>query len=462
MSFEGMTVVVVGMGKSGTAAVRLLLRRGAIVRGYDESPTATSPTTHPNFTLHRGPLSDDFFAGADAVVVSPGVPLAKPELARARAAGVPVYGEIELGFRTMPRGAGPILAVTGTNGKSTTTALLGELVRQQNLRAFVGGNLGVPLTLAYEDPGEPAYQVHVVELSSFQLEGIVQARFDGAAILNLTPDHLDRYASATDYGAAKARIFENQRPGGFAVVNADDPAVLALAKQAKVPVYGFTRDVTRRAVAGLAGLAVGSGQAFGFNFGGKERFEVTSRALRGAHNLENAMAAALMAHLSGVSSEAIRRGLAEFPGLAHRLESVRVLGGVEWINDSKATNVDSSLVALKALAGRVWLIAGGKGKGAPYAPLVEAARGKVLGVLTIGQDAPLLAEAFRPAFEVLDCGTLETAVVNARTLAKRGDTVLFSPACASYDQFQNFEHRGDTFKSLVRALVTEASVSDDR
>lgn len=458
MSFHGKTVVVIGMGKSGTAAVRLLLERGATVRGFDESPQASAPSSDPKFTLDLGPLPPGFFRGAAAVVVSPGVPLTKVELSAAREAGVPVYGEIELAWRTLPKGAGPILGVTGTNGKSTTTALLGELMRQQGLRTFVGGNLGVPFTLAYEDPATAPYEMHVIELSSFQLEGIIDAKLDGAAILNLTPDHLDRYPSLEAYGAAKARIFLNQPPGGFAVVNVDDSFVRGLSQLAKVPVYGFTHHAGRPSP-GVTGLAVGRDDSFSFVSQGLPEFTVTSRALRGAHNLENAMAASLMAHLAGASAEAIQRGLDRFPGLAHRLESVRELDGVEWINDSKATNVDSSLVALEALPGRIWLIAGGKGKGAPYTPLVEAARGKVLGVLAIGKDAPLLAEAFRSVCDVVPCGTLEVAVATARRAAKRGDTVLLSPACASYDQFQHFEHRGDVFKALVRALSSTELVS---
>jgi UDP-N-acetylmuramoylalanine--D-glutamate ligase len=199
-------------------------------------------------------------------------------------------------------------------------------------------------------------------------------------------------------------------------------------------------------------MAVGSGEKFAFTFGTPASFSVTNRALRGAHNLQNAMAAGLMARLAGIPDAAIQRGLESFPGLAHRLEFVRERNGVEWINDSKATNVDSSLVAMKALRGDVWLIAGGKGKGAPYQPLVDAARGKLKGVLTIGKDAPLIAAAFAGVCPVHDCGTIERAVAQAAEISTRGDTVLLSPACASYDQFQNFEHRGDVFKSLARAL----------
>ena len=446
---SGQTFIVIGLGKSGIGAAKLLLRRGARVIALDENASATSPLNDPRFELKAGPFPPEFWKGATAVVVSPGVPLSK--VADAKAAGVPVYGEIELAWRNMPDDAGPLLGITGTNGKSTTTALLGELVKQHVPRTFVGGNLGTAFTLAYESPAEPAYDMHVIELSSFQLEGVVNARFKIAAILNLTADHIDRYPNHEAYGQAKARIFEGQLHGDLAVVNADDVDVMRLSKQARVPVYGFTLD-GRRTNPGFAGMVVGSTEKFIFTFGKPTAFTVTNRALRGTHNLQNAMAAALMARLAGIPDAAIQRGLDSFPGLPHRLEFVRERGGVEWINDSKATNVDSSLVAMKALKGDVWLIAGGKGKGAPYAPLVDAARGKLKGVLTIGADAPAIAAAFAGVCPIHDCGTIEKAISQAAEISTRGDTVLLSPACASYDQFKNFEHRGDVFKSLVNAL----------
>lgn len=461
--FPGRKFVVIGMGKSGTAAAKLLLERGANVLGIDENPNAApldwkpraSTPGEPNFTLHAGQgFPDAYWKGADAVIVSPGVPLSKPEVQRAVDAGVPVYGEIELAYRTMPRGAGPLLGITGTNGKSTTTALLGELVKHHLPNTFVGGNLGTAFTLAYQDPATKPFDMHVIELSSFQLEGIIDARFKGAAILNLTADHIDRYPSHQAYGLAKARIFDTQLNGDFAIVNADDDDVLVLSRLAKVPVYGFTTDA-RRTNPGFTGLAVGSDDKFTFTFGASVRFTLQNRALRGRHNLQNAMAAALMARLAGIPDAAIQKGLDSFPGLPHRLEFVRERRGVEWINDSKATNVDSTLVALKAFKGNVWVIAGGKGKGAPYDPLVDAAKGKVKGVLTIGKDAPAIAAAFRPLCPVHDCETIEAAVAKAAEISTRGDTVLLSPACASYDQFNNFEHRGDVFKTLVRALSDE-------
>jgi UDP-N-acetylmuramoylalanine--D-glutamate ligase len=449
-TLQGRHFVVIGLGKSGLGAASLLLNRGAQVTAFDENEQATAPFKTERFTLKKGPLPQRFWQGAEAVVVSPGVPLSKPALVAAKNAGATLYGEIELAWRFRPEGAGPMLGITGTNGKSTTTALLGELMKRHVPNTFVGGNLGTALTRAYEDSAQAPYAMHVVELSSFQLEGIVDASFQGAAILNLTPDHLDRYPSHEAYGEAKARIFTNQPGKGFAVVNADDQHVVKLARGTKAPLYSFTTDAMRTN-AGFSGQAIGGGSKFILTVGAKPVFHLRNRSLRGKHNLENAMAAVMMAHLSGVPASTIQEGLDAFPGLPHRMEFVRELDGVEWLNDSKATNVDSSLVALKALPGRVWLIAGGKGKGAPYAPLVEAAKDKVLGVLTIGADAPAIADAFK-AFTVEACGTIDVAVTKARQLAKAGDIVLLSPACASYDQFNHFEHRGDTFKTLVRSL----------
>ncbi len=451
MAFSAKQVAVVGLGKSGKGAIELLLKRQVKVTAFDENPQSPDAAAlrEKGVEVKLGALAPDFWKGFDLVVVSPGVPLAKPELLAAAAAGAPLVGEVELAWRCLPEGAGPVLGVTGTNGKSTTTALLGELVKQTGKKTFVGGNLGLAFTHACAE----RYDAHVVELSSFQLEGATTLACLGAAILNLTPDHLDRYESHQAYGEAKARIFAAQPKNGFAVVNADDRDVVRLAKRSHVPVYGFTCDPAKTNE-GFAGVATGAAGAFVLLGGGfkGERYAVKNAALRGDHNLQNAMAATLMARLFGATREQVQAGLDAFPGLAHRLERVRELDGVEWINDSKATNVDSSLVALKALKGGIWLIAGGKGKGAPYQPLVDAARGKLNGVLTIGKDAPNIEAAFQASSKIYPCGTLDAAIAKARALAKAGDTVLLSPACASYDQFDNFEHRGDTFKRLVRSL----------
>ncbi|MFY2560831.1 UDP-N-acetylmuramoyl-L-alanine--D-glutamate ligase [Corallococcus terminator] len=452
-ALSGQKVLVYGLAKSGVAALRLLSQRGASVTALDaRSEDALGDVAREvkalGATLVTDPATPGLLESQALVVVSPGVPLALPELRAAAAAGVPIWGEVELAWRFLE--SVPLFGITGTNGKSTTTALTGELFLQGRKRTFVGGNLGRPFSEAALSPGD--WDALVVELSSFQLESIQTLRPRGAAILNLTADHIDRYADHGAYGEAKARIFHHQREGDFAVVNADDADVLALARQARVPVYGFS--VTGKPVVDapkLAGLAVAEEGGFRLDFQG-EKYRLNNRALRGAHNAQNAMAATLLARLGGVSVEAVQAGLDSYPGLPHRLESVRVLDGVEWVNDSKATNVDSVLVALHAFQDGLWLIAGGKGKGAPYTPMVEAGRGKVKGVLTIGADAELLARAYEGQAAVHACGTLAAAVAKARELSKAGDTVLLSPACASYDQFKNFEDRGDSFKRLVGAL----------
>jgi UDP-N-acetylmuramoylalanine--D-glutamate ligase len=460
-ALSGQKVLVFGLAKSGLAAIKLLLSQGAQVTALDArdeaalGDVARELKSH-GVTLVTGHTPHGLLELHKLVVVSPGVPLSWPEIQAARAAGVPVWGEVELAWRCVSNV--PLFGITGTNGKSTTTALAGELFLKSGARTFVGGNLGRPFAEAAVLP--KAWDALVVELSSFQLEGIEKLRPKGAAILNLTPDHIDRYPSHEAYGEAKARIFMNQGEGDFAVVNADDAHVMRLARKAKVPVYGFTSTrnpttLTAEESGFLAGLAFAQPGGFGFWFERgrrEEQYTLTNRSLRGAHNAENAMAAALLARHGGVSQAAIQQGLDSYPGLPHRMESVRVLDGVEWVNDSKATNVDSVLVALRAFPGNLWLIAGGKGKGAPYQPMVDAGRGKVKGVLTIGQDADVIEAAYQGAAPVYPCGNMQHAVAKARELAKAGDVVLLSPACASYDQFQNFEHRGETFKLLVKAL----------
>lgn len=438
---------VVGMGKSGQAAARALLARGCTVLAFDESPIAKSPVADGAFTLHAGPLPMDFWKGTDVVVVSPGFPLARAELQAARGAGITVWGEVELAFRLMPRGAGPILGITGTNGKSTTTALVGAMMERTRLPIFVGGNLGTPLCEAVRTPNTPPYAWYIVELSSFQLESVDSFACRGAALLNLTPDHVDRYPDFHAYAEAKGHIFERQPADGFAVLNADDAQAVRLAKRSRAPRYEFGALAESGAIPTPGG--------FQFTFGRGARFALRNRALRGPHNLQNAMAASLMATCAGVTDDAVQAALDGFAGLPHRLEFVRTLDGVEWVNDSKATNVDSAVVGVSAITGPLWLIAGGKGKGSSYAPLVQAGLGRVRGVLTIGADAPAIEAAFDGASDVYACGTLQKAVALARQLATAPSTVLLSPACASFDQFKSFEHRGDTFRTLVAALAAE-------
>jgi UDP-N-acetylmuramoylalanine--D-glutamate ligase len=454
-ALSGREVVVLGAGKSGLAAARLLQRHGARVSVLDAQPEgslaeALAELKAQGAALRAGLGLAALDLGTPAlVVVSPGVPLSLPSLEQARGRGVLVWGEVELAGRFL-RPDVPVVGITGTNGKSTTTALCGALCTAGGLSPFVGGNLGTPLSDAVDAAAPGAY---VVELSSFQLEGMETLRVHAGAVLNLTPDHLDRYASLQAYASAKGRIFKNQLPGDVAVLNLDDASTLRLASLARVPLRGFTLDARATLPGGFEGAAV-AGRG-GFRVLQEDLgFSVTNRALRGAHNLQNAMAATLLALHVGVPPEAVQRGLDTFAGLPHRLESIRVLDGVEWVNDSKATNVDAAVVALQAFpeGSRLFLLAGGKGKGAPYAPLRRAAGGKVAAVLTLGQDGPLIQEEFSTEYTVHACGTLERAVARARELARPGDVVLLSPACASFDQFKNFEDRGDAFRRLVLAF----------
>ena len=419
MKLSRRNALVVGLGKSGDAAAHLLRSRGAQVVGADDKDLP--------FEGELRRVVPESLRGIDLVVVSPGVPLALPIFAEAKARGVEVIGEVELASRFIEE---PIFGVTGTNGKSTTTALCGHLLATAGLQVFTGGNLGDALSNRVLWKG--TLDATVCELSSYQLESIVSLRCAAATVLNITPDHLDRYPSLDEYAKAKERIFENQGPGDTAVINEADPRVRAMRTN---------RGVRRQLFDAHNPLRI-------------EGTELPLRAptLRGAHNRENAYAACLLARHLGVALDALQKGLDSYPGLPHRLEPVRVLDGVEWINDSKATNVDSVEKSLTAFPGNVHIIMGGRGKGAPYAPLRELMRGRVKTIFTIGEDAPAIASELSGVAEIEPCGALATAVFRARKRARGGDVVLLSPACASYDQFRNFEDRGDQFKALVRGL----------
>src|ERR1700737_737902 len=343
-SFQGQRVVVYGLARSGLAAARLLVRAGAAVTGLDirsegELGEAVGSLRPLGVSLVFGKVPDGLLNSADLIVLSPGVPLQLPELQRAKKAGLRIWAEVELASRWISSES--LFGITGTNGKSTTTALLGELFAQAGRRAFVGGNIGRALC---EAPllGEN-FDAYAVELSSFQLEAIDQLRPRGSALLNLTPDPLDRHTSFEQYAAAKARIFQNQREGDFAVVNADDPEAIRVAKAARVPIFTFSLS-QRPQQLGRSAVGYPGGFKLLLSDPPVKSYTVANRALRGTHNLQNAMAAALMARRAQVSPECVQRGLDSFAGLPHRLESVRTFGGVEWINDSKATNVDSSVV----------------------------------------------------------------------------------------------------------------------
>ncbi|MGC4000612.1 MAG: UDP-N-acetylmuramoyl-L-alanine--D-glutamate ligase [Anaeromyxobacter sp.] len=456
-SLTGKKVTVVGLARSGVAAARLCLREGAKVtvtdrRSEQELAAALAPVAGARRRLGGHDLAD--FEGADLVVVSPGVPLANPELQAARRKGVPIWAEVELGWRFLPEGT-LVVGLTGTNGKSTTTALTGALLARHR-PTFTGGNLGTPLC-EHLLSGERA-DVVMLELSSFQLEGIDQLRAHLAAILNVTPDHLDRYRDVEDYAAAKARLFATQQPGDAALANDRDDRALAMAGASRGArfTFGFGPPAPG-AVRCAEGEPGPEGSALWWSAGGApERYLLRNRALRGRHNRENAMAAVALARLAGVPGAEVQAGLDAFPGLHHRLELVGEGRGVEWVNDSKATNVDSTYVGLAAFpAGtpRVILIMGGRGKKAPYAPLRPLFPGRVKALLTIGEDGPNVARELGDLAPTEACGDLAGAARRAALLSGSGDVVLLSPACASYDQFSNYEERGEAFRRLAAELT---------
>ncbi len=451
-SIAGKTVSVVGLAKSGVAAARLIRRLGGRVLASDSSPLEALPLDARGLeqlgcALWTGGHPDAAFLGAELVVVSPGVPLELPALVAMRARGVPIIGELELAWRVMEA---DVIAITGTNGKTTTTTLTGELLRTQVRPVLVGGNIGTPLAEhALEFPGDGLV---VAEMSSFQLDAIDRFRPRVAAILNITPDHLDRHGTFERYVDAKARIFANQTPTDCVVLNADDPVTAGLGGRARGRVIWFSRLTT---LTHTHGVFIYDGWIVAKLNGSTERIcPVTEITLRGQHNVENVLAATACALWTGMSPSSIRRGIAAFRGVAHRIERVHDDRGVVYYNDSKGTNVDSTIKALESFTEPVILIAGGKGKGQDFGPLAEAARGRVRRAILIGQDRVRIRAALEPAgVPAEDAESMDDAVRRARDAAQVGDVVLLSPACASFDMFRNFEHRGDVFKSVVRALL---------
>ncbi len=442
MRIAGSRIAVAGLGQSGLAVAEFLLAKGARVRVVDSRPLAELKEIGRAIERLGVPFqlqSPEAFEGVDAIVVSPGVPADLEELETARRRGVPVLGEVELASEFL---AGPTIGITGANGKTTTTALTGHILREAGISAQVGGNIGAPVTgmIAASRPD----QWNVLELSSFQLETIERFRAQVAVCLNVTPDHLDRHHTFENYANAKARLFETQAAGDFAVLNADDTTCLEYGRRTRARTLWFS---TTRAVSG--GLWAGEAR---LHFEGAPFLEIAGIPLRGRHNVENTLAAAGAAHLAGASLEAIAAAVRTFPGVEHRIEFVRRVGGVDFYNDSKATNVDATLKSIAAFPGGVWIVLGGKHKGSPYTALREPLAGKGRAALLIGAAAPLIAADLAGAVRLIQAGTLEAAVRTAFREAQPGDTVLLAPACASFDQFENYEQRGRVFKSLVGSL----------
>ena len=451
MEVAGKRVAVIGLGRSGLAALRLLLELGARVAVADLKPESELEATLEGLgrgcvELHGGGKYDPALIGVEMAVVSPGVPPSLEPLRRARASGIRMIGEVELAFRYL---TGKIIAVTGTNGKSTTVSWIGDLLRSAGFDPFVGGNLGTPLTeAALASLHGRQWEFVVAEVSSFQLETIETFRPWIGAILNLTPDHLDRYSSMAAYAAAKARLFENQTVGDYAVLNADDPWVAQSGVLTSGMRVLFSRQGPLEHGVFLDGDVVRSTLS-----GRREDLcRVSDLHLRGAHNVENAMAVGTIASLVGCSIESIGRGLRAFRGLEHVMEVVRVVRGVTYINDSKGTNVDATIKALESLHTPVVLIAGGREKGGEYPGLAAAVRRGTKRVILLGEARPHLRRLLENVCPITETGGLTEAVREAAAAACPGDTVLFSPACASFDMFMDYKDRGRQFKEHVHEL----------
>jgi UDP-N-acetylmuramoylalanine--D-glutamate ligase len=444
-------VLVVGLGRSGRAVALCLRRHGAVVTVTDIKPPAAFGPFLPELLAEKigleiGSQRVEVFLAHDLVVVSPGVPWDLPQLQAARARGIPVVPEIEVAGWYLND---PIVGVTGSNGKTTTTALLGQMLEASGFSTFVGGNIGVALSSAVDRVNTGS--IIVAELSSFQLEAIRDFRPHVAVLLNISPNHLDRHPSFEAYAQAKRQIFRNQRAEDYAILNADDPWVRSLS-----PALASRKVFFSRSQQIPCGLFVSNGNVV-YRMGHLERVLLETREvrLRGGFNLEDVLGAAAAACVLGADFDAVRSAVREFKGVEHRLEHVRDLCGVGFYNNSKATSVDATVKSLEAFERGIHLILGGKDKGAPYAPLRPLLKDRVREVLLIGAAADRIAQELSGAVELIRAGDLESAVREAFQCARPGDVVLLAPACSSFDQFQDYEHRGRVFKELVERLAQD-------
>ncbi len=447
------SVAVLGFARSGRALAEALLARGVAVSVGDSRPESefegVEALARRGVRFFFGGPPAEFLSGADWLAISPGVPPDAPAAAAARSAGVPVYSEIEIAWRIAEAeapGENRWVAVTGTNGKSTTTTWIAETLRRSGRRVALAGNIGDPLSGFLSEAGGRDF---VCEVSSFQLEAIERFRPDVAVLTNITPDHLDRYPGFADYAAAKARLFARQRASDVAILNADDAASREIPTRARRVLF------SRRGKPSGRGAWLENGEILSDAAGAPHNVLPAARlALPGAHNLENALALVAAAECLGVSAESIADGLTRFTGLPHRTELVAESGGVRWVDDSKGTNVDAAAKSLEGFAdGSVLLILGGRDKHGDFAALRGLAARKARIVLTIGEAAGTVESALSGAAPLERAETMEQAVARAAALARAGDTVLLSPACASFDQYRNFEERGRHFAALARAAA---------
>jgi UDP-N-acetylmuramoylalanine--D-glutamate ligase len=447
MELKGKKVLVVGMGKSGLAAALFLRRRGAQVTVSDvrsaESLAHEIPALlEEGINVEAGGHGLLTFRRQDLIVVSPGVPLDTPELTQVRSFGLPIIGELELAARFLK---GKTIAITGSNGKTTTTTLVGEILKASGLTTLVGGNIGVPVISLIDDSADETWTV--LEVSSFQLESTLEFHPAIAVILNITPDHLDRHGTFENYALAKERIFGRQTKDDFLVLNADNPRTEASAVRAPSSVYRFS---IKHPVSPGAWVEDGWVVYRAANEGEAERIVLLDKIpLKGRHNVENVLAAVCAARLAGCPVAAVRSAIESFKAVEHRLEFVATVSGVEFYNDSKATNVDATEKAVAAFPGGIHLILGGKDKNSDYSLLAPLLRQRVRAIYTIGSAAQKIESHLRGVVPIHSCETLEKAVKAAAAAARPGEIVLLAPACSSFDQFDNYEHRGRVFKELV-------------
>jgi UDP-N-acetylmuramoylalanine--D-glutamate ligase len=450
MELKNKRVLVVGLGKSGIAAAHFLKEQGARVTVSDSRDAVALAAEIPalldaGITVETGGHGLLTFRRSDLIVVSPGVPMDTPELKQVVAFGLPVIGELELASRFLQ---GKVVAITGSNGKTTTTTLVGEILKASGVKTLVGGNIGLPVIDLVPESTPETWSV--LEVSSFQLETVEEFRPKIAVVLNITPDHLDRHGSFKNYAAVKARITERQEAEGFLVLNAEDKATQMVAGRTKAQVFWFSGRRSIKQGAFVHGESI----LFVPWEGAKTEpvMPVSEIPLKGAHNVENVLAAVCVARLAGVPSEVIRGAVRGFKAVEHRLEFVRSVNGVEYYNDSKATNVDATMKAVASFAEGIHLILGGKDKDSDYTQMVELLQERVKVVYTIGSAAEKIEHQLRGVVKMKSAGTMQVAVNDAASAAVAGDVVLLAPACSSFDQFENYEHRGRVFRQLVQGL----------
>lgn len=450
MNLEGRKALVVGLGDTGLSCVRWLLGQGAEVRATDSRAAPPQAERlqglHPELVVTLAGFQQTDFAWADLVVVSPGVPLATPEVQAALNAGKDVVGDVELFARAIRGGGAKVIAITGSNGKSTVTSLVGHLCQAAGLNTVVAGNIGLPVLDALSEHAAAAPDVYVLELSSFQLETTASLMSDAATVLNLSEDHMDRYADLAGYAAAKARIFHG---GGVQVLNRDDALVMAMRQPGRT-VYSFGLGAP---LAGQWGLREQQGRPC-LAEGEQVLLAADELSIAGLHNAANALAALALCRAIGLSYDTMLPALKTFKGLPHRVERVATVKGVTFYDDSKGTNVGATVAALMGMTCPVVLIAGGDGKGQDFAPL-KAAVGRARAVVQIGRDGPLIAAAIGDAAPLYRAADMPAAVRQGFALARPGDAVLLSPACASYDMFRSYVHRAEVFVQAVQALKAE-------